>query len=202
MVVNLLQYADKIVVLNDGKIVDDGSYTDILERNMELIEASTSTQLISDAATTLESSVLTVLGDDIPSTFRTTTFITVYNTASPARVNQDHSEPAISTAAIAGTAVGGTLLFALACGAVLFLLRRRKPKQPTSPRSMSPPIYESGSDKFAREKASLKNQGLEEPYSEVGVGAPVGRAELDGGSPVSPIYMSVGGRNASVAQNF
>lgn len=44
MIVNLLQYADKIVVLNDGKIVDDGSYTDILERNMELIEASTSAQ--------------------------------------------------------------------------------------------------------------------------------------------------------------
>lgn len=30
-------------MLNDGKVVDDGSYTDILARNMELIAASTST---------------------------------------------------------------------------------------------------------------------------------------------------------------
>jgi hypothetical protein len=53
---------------------------------------------------------------------RTTTFVTVYSLVSSSLVNQDVSKPAVSTAAIAGIAVGGTLLFALAAGAIIFLL--------------------------------------------------------------------------------
>ena len=42
MLVDLLPYADHIIVLDDGKVVDNGSYIDILAHNPELFTASTS----------------------------------------------------------------------------------------------------------------------------------------------------------------
>lgn len=111
---------------------------------------------------------------------------------------QAESQSALSTSAIAGVAVGGILALSLTGGGVFFLLRRRK----GYPRASSPPIYEPDNDKLAREKA-----GLDEPYSGVGVGGPVGFAELDGSAPVSPVmeqpvYLSASQRQARVAQNF
>lgn len=40
----LLPYADHIILLGDGKVVDSGSYRDILAHNPELFTASTSTE--------------------------------------------------------------------------------------------------------------------------------------------------------------
>lgn len=41
---DLLPYADHIIVLGDGKVLDSGSYSDILAHNPELFTASTSTE--------------------------------------------------------------------------------------------------------------------------------------------------------------
>lgn len=71
---------------------------------------------------------------------------------------------------------------------------------------MTPPAYEPGIDKNTHKKAERGDQALEHQYSGVEVGLPVGFAELDSVSPVSPVrneaFTSVGGRNASLAQNF
>lgn len=121
--------------------------------------------------------------------------------------NGHTSEPVFTTAAIAGIAVGGTLLLALVVGLTLLFLRRRKHSQ-VEPyqRSMSPPIYKHGFDKVATEKVELGGQPLEHQYSEGGLRAPVKYAELDAGSPVSPVreqvHMSVSERNARIVQNF
>lgn len=64
---------------------------------------------------------------------------------------QAESQPALSTSAIAGKAVGGILALSLIGGGVFFLLRRRK----RYPRASSPPIYEPDNDKLAREKAGF-----------------------------------------------
>lgn len=79
-----------------------------------------------------------------------------------------------------------------------FLLRRRR----RYPRASSLPNYEPDNGKLAREKA-----GLDKPYSGVGVGGPVGFAELNGSAPVSPVmdppmHLSASQRQARVAQNF
>ena len=44
MIVDILPYADHIIVLGDGKVVDSGSYRDILTHNPDLFLASTSTE--------------------------------------------------------------------------------------------------------------------------------------------------------------
>lgn len=79
----------------------------------------------------------------------------------------------------------------------MFLLRRRK----RNPRPLSRPIYEPGNGRIVREKA-----GLDEQYSGVGVGGPIGVAELDDGSLVSPVmepvHLSMSERRARVTQNF
>jgi hypothetical protein len=128
----------------------------------------------------------------------TMTFNISRSSASSLPLAQDESKSALSTSAIAGVAVGGILALALIGGIVFFLLSRRK----RNSRPLSPHVYAPDSGKMAREKA-----GLDEPYSGVGVGGPVGFAELDGASPVSPVmeapvYLSASQRQARVAQNF
>ena len=111
---------------------------------------------------------------------------------------QAEPQHTLSTSAIVGVAVGGILALSLFGGGVFFLLRRRR----RYPRAVSPPIYEPDNGKLAREKT-----GLNEPYSGVGVGGPVGCVELDGSAPVSPVmeqpvHMSASQRQARAAQNF
>jgi hypothetical protein len=141
----------------------------------------------------------TSLQDEVTSSTRrsrtTTVMLSAVASEALARAEQQLT---LSTSAIAGVAVGGILALSLIGGGVFFVLRRRS----RYPRALSPPIYEPDNGKLAREKA-----GLGEPYSGVGVGGPVGFAELDGSAPVSPVmeppvHLNASQRQARVAQNF
>ncbi|KAF1354142.1 hypothetical protein EJ07DRAFT_158758 [Lizonia empirigonia] len=122
-------------------------------------------------------------------------------------ISTSHSdEPALSPAAMTGTAVGGAVLLTLVVGFAFFVIRRRKRGQSEAqPRSISPPNYEPEHGKVVVEKAELEGQALEHRLPKVGVGAPVGYAELDG-SPVCPIresvFLSANERNTRMATNF
>ncbi|KAF3045802.1 hypothetical protein E8E11_008700 [Didymella keratinophila] len=124
---------------------------------------------------------------------------TIVRSAAPSSVLvQVRPQPVLSTSAIAGVAIGGILALSLIGGGMFFLLRRRRRYS----RASSPPVHEPDIGKLAREKA-----GLDEPYSGIGVGGPVGFAELDGSAPVSPVmeplvHLSASQRQARVAQNF
>ncbi|KAJ4367966.1 hypothetical protein N0V86_009807 [Didymella sp. IMI 355093] len=136
--------------------------------------------------------------NDFSSASQTMTSSISRSSTSSLPLAQDESKPALSTSAIAGVAVGSILSLALIGGIAFFLLSRRK----RNSRPSSPPVYALDSGKMPREKA-----GLDEPYSGVGVGGPVGFAELDGASPVNPVmeplvYLSASQRQARVAQNF
>lgn len=136
-----------------------------------------------------------VQDDNTSSTPQRRTSATPRSSASSLLAAQDEPQPALSTSAIAGIAVGSLLALTLV-GVVVSLLRRRK----RNPHPLSQPIYEPGNSRIVREKA-----GLNEQYSDVGVGGPVGVAELDGGSPMSPVmepvHLSISERRTRVAQN-
>ncbi|KAF1925854.1 uncharacterized protein M421DRAFT_7617 [Didymella exigua CBS 183.55] len=147
-------------------------------------------------ATTADTST-SIQDDESSPTLHTSAFSASSSSASSLPLAQDEPQSALSTPAIAGVAIGGILAFALICGIVFFFMRRCKHDS----RPLSPPVYEPSNGKMAREKA-----GLDEPYSSVGVGGPVGFAELDGRSPASPVvepvHLSMSKRRVTVAQNF
>jgi hypothetical protein len=158
-------------------------------------DASSNTSL--NAATPAGSST-SLVDDEASSALGTIATTTAHSAAPSLAVAQAISQPALSTSAIAGVAVGGILALSLIGGGVFFLMRRHG----RYPRASSPPFYEPDKGKFARERA-----GLDEPYSSVGVGGAVEFAELDGSAPVSPVmeppvHLSASQRQARVAQNF
>lgn len=78
------------------------------------------------------------------------------------------------------------MLLIFVIGVAFFVIRRKRGQSEAQPRSMSLPNYEPEHGKVVVEKAGLEGQALEHRLPEVGVGAPVGYAELVG-SPVSPM---------------
>lgn len=147
----------------------------------------------------------------IPAAVATETSTELGNSASVASTSQETSpassapttdrpdKPALSTAATAGIAVGGTVLLALVVGAAFFFMHRRKQNKSTKP--SSPPIYEP--TKAAYDKPELDGQALGHHYSELDVGTPVEYAELDAGTPAqSPAHLNADERNLNSAQNF
>jgi hypothetical protein len=158
---------------------------------------SSTTSLISIATATSDNTA-SVLDGQFSSSSRAA------STASSAPATHDASQPSLSLAAIIGVAIGGALLLALIVGLICFLVRRRKRKEPK--RSVSPPIYEPAAEKQMYDKPEPDGQAMEHPFSAIGVCAPVLYAELDAGSPVSPVrepvYLSAIQRRARAAQNF
>ncbi|XPS69056.1 hypothetical protein M3J09_001337 [Ascochyta lentis] len=151
-----------------------------------------------DTTATTNDNVATVLGDGGSSTMHTA------DTASSSSSTSQSDTPVLSTATIAGIAVGGTVLLALIVCVVFFFLRRHKRKK--SANSISPPAYEPTDEKHEYVKPELDGQALEHHYSDLDVAAPVEYAELDTGSPVIPAgetgQLSGHDGRARTAQNF
>ncbi|KAH6644430.1 hypothetical protein C7974DRAFT_408111 [Boeremia exigua] len=178
-------------------------------------EPSVSTLSTPPTTTSASAQTVTAVGDETSSnvldngassTLQISSSIYTRGPASPAPVHYKETESALSGTAIAGIAVGSTCFVAVSFGAIFLILRRRKRSQPGGPRSMSPPIHERGGGKEPYEKAELAGQEVEPRSPEAVVDAPVGRVELDAGSPVSPVWepvhVSTSERRAKVAQNF
>ncbi|KAJ4339280.1 hypothetical protein N0V95_007833 [Ascochyta clinopodiicola] len=127
--------------------------------------------LSSDTAATASGSAATILDDKASSASRAA------NTASSSNTTSEVDQPVLSTAAIAGIAVGGTVLLALLIGAAFFILRRHKRNK--SAKMALPPVYEPVDEKLAYGKPELDGQVLQHQYSEMGTGAPMEYAELD-----------------------
>jgi len=190
-------------------------------------EQSTSTQAAPHMTAITSSFTETMPDEEAPSTVPDDEYATTvlsdepFSTSQRSRISQtsstsaahkptssaaDNSEPVLSTAAIAGVAVGGTCLLTIAFGAVFLILRRQKRKQPDEPRSMSPPIDWPDTGKVAYERVELAGREVEPQSPMSGVDVPAGVVELDGSSPVSPVWepthTSASERKARIAQNF
>lgn len=126
------------------------------------------TLLSADAITTASDSRVTRLNDPISSHIVSTP------TTSPEAAFK--SEPALSIAAIAGIAVGCTVLLALLIGSIVLVLRRRKPKEIKEPDTCTPEEYNKPElDGHMLTYHDTKSSG------DAQMNASVVYAELDGG---------------------
>ncbi|KAF3011179.1 hypothetical protein E8E13_011566 [Curvularia kusanoi] len=141
----------------------------------------------------------TVVGYGTPANSQTSSTALSYSSGSSAPANHEKS---MSPAVIAGIAVASIAILGSFVVAAFFLSRRFQRRHHGRSAETPPPlVHEPDKGRHPHEKAELDAK-----HSEVGFGAPVGHAELDGGSPVNPIYEPVhvraSERRARIAQNF
>ena len=88
------------------------------------------------------------------------------------------SKPGLSPAAIAGVSISSIVVIASIIAAVFFLSRRFRRSRLGRAHTPLPYVPGMNKDTYVQERSELDTH-----YSEVGVRAPVGHAELDGASP-------------------
>lgn len=173
-------------------------------------EAASTEVLSTEAATaspkpaTESSETQTATGLDVASSSTSYTSDSAHPSSStPSALAAHNSKSAPSTSVIAGIAVGSVALISF-IAFIAFLLFRylRRRRQATYPAHQPlPSPYEPNKGDHLQEKPwpNRHNPMLH-------AHAPVGCAELDGGSPVSPVWepveLGTRERKASVAQNF